>query len=149
MGKSQETWKKKEREKQKQKAKQEKEERKKERKGNAKNGGLENMMAYVDENGNLSSTPPDPKKKTVVKVEDIEIGVPKQKPIDPNDLIRKGKVTFFNEEKGYGFIRDQQTGESVFVHANNCQDPIQQNTSVSFEVEMGPKGASAINVKLA
>ncbi len=148
MGKSQETWKKKEREKQKQKAKQEKEEKRKERKENAKTGKLEDMMAYVDENGNLSATPPDPRKKTMVKVEDIEIGVPKQKPIDPADLIRKGKVTFFNDEKGYGFIRDQQSGESVFVHANNCQEPIQQNSSVIFEVEMGPKGASAINVRL-
>jgi cold shock CspA family protein len=148
MGKSQETWKKKEREKQKQKAKQEKEERKKERKEMAKSGNLGDMMAYVDENGNLSPTPPDPKKKRVIKVEDIEIGVPKQKPIDPAELIRKGKVTFFNEEKGYGFIKDQQSGESVFVHANNCYEPIQQNSNVSFEVEMGPKGASALNVKL-
>src|SRR5437762_2305647 len=99
MGKSQETWNKKEREKQKQKARKEKEERKKERKENSKSGDLKNMMAYVDENGNITSTPPDPKKKIIVNVEDIEIGVPKQKPVDPKDLIRKGKVTFFSEDK--------------------------------------------------
>ncbi|TMI92223.1 MAG: cold shock domain-containing protein [Bacteroidetes bacterium] len=149
MGKSQETWNKKEREKQKQKARKEKEERKKERKENSKSGDLKNMMAYVDENGNITSTPPDPKKKIIVNVEDIEIGVPKQKPVDPKDLIRKGKVTFFSEDKGYGFIRDQQSGESVFVHINSCAEPIQQHSVVTFEVEMGPKGANAVNVKLA
>jgi cold shock CspA family protein len=149
MAKSQETWNKKEREKQKQKARKEKEERRKERKENAKSGDLKNMMAYVDENGIITATPPDPKKKIIVNAEDIEIGVPKQKPIDPKDLIRKGKVTFFNEEKGYGFIRDQQSGESVFVHINSCTEPIQQQSNVSFEIEMGPRGASAVNVKLA
>ena len=61
MGKSQETWNKKEREKQKQKARKEKEERKKERKENSKSGDLKNMMAYVDENGNITSTPPIPR----------------------------------------------------------------------------------------
>jgi cold shock CspA family protein len=149
MGKSQETWNKKEREKQKQKARKEKEERRKERKQNAKDGNLENMLAYIDENGNISPTPPDPRKKIVVNAEDIEIGVPKQKPIDPKDLIRKGKVTFFNDAKGYGFIRDHQSGESLFVHVNSCAEPIQQHSDVSFEIEMGPKGASAVNVKLA
>ena len=149
MGKSQETWNKKEREKQKQKARKEKEERRKERKENSKGGDLQSMMAYVDENGIIMPTPPDPRKKIVVNVEDIEIGVPKQRPIDPQDLIRKGKVTFFNEEKGYGFIKDDQSGESVFVHINSCTEPIHQQSAVSFEVEKGPRGANAINVKLA
>ena len=66
MGKSRETWNKKEREKQKQKAKKEKEERKKHRKETAKAGDLENMMAYVDENGVISSTPPDPARKKIL-----------------------------------------------------------------------------------
>jgi len=148
MGKSRETWNKKEREKQKQKEKKEKEERKKHRKETAKTGDLENMMAYVDENGVISSTPPDPARKKIIKVEDIVIGVPEQKPVDPEDLIRKGKVTFLNEAKGYGFIRDQQSGESLFVHVNNCSQQIQHHDNVSFEIEWGPKGASAINVKL-
>ena len=148
MGKSRETWNKKEREKQKQKAKKEKEERKKHRKETAKASDLENMMAYVDENGVISSTPPDPARKKIIKAEDIVIGVPEQKPVNPEDLIRKGKVTFLNEAKGYGFIRDQQSGESLFVHVNNCSQQIQHHDNVSFEVEWGPKGASAINVKL-
>ena len=145
-----ETWNKKEREKKKQQEKKQKEERKQERKDNAKDGkSLNDMMAYVDENGNISSTPPDPRKKVDIKLEDIAIGVPKQEPVNPEDLIRRGTVTFFNEGKGYGFIKDQETQESVFVHVNSVQDRIKENSKVIFEVEMGPKGPNAVNVKLA
>src|ERR1700712_1570021 len=150
MSKSQETWNKKEREKKKQKSRQDKEEKKQERKDNAKEGkSFDDMLAYIDENGNISATPPDPRKKIKINVEDIEIGVPKQKPFDPADLIRKGTVTFFNEAKGYGFIKDQDSQESVFVHMNAFIDKIRENSRVTFEVEMGPKGANAINVRLA
>jgi cold shock CspA family protein len=150
MGKGHESWNKKDREQKKQKARKEKEERKKERKENAQKGrSLNDMIAYIDENGNFSSTPHDPSKRREIKVEDIEIGVPKQRPIDPAELIRKGTVTFFNEAKGYGFIKDSQNQQSVFVHVNNCTEPIQEQSKVSFEIEMGPKGASAVNVKLA
>ena len=145
-----ETWNKKEKEKKKQQKKKDKAERKLERKENNKdNNNFEDMLAYLDENGNLSSKPPDPKKKMVINAEDIEIGVPKQKPVNPEDLIRQGIVTFFNEAKGYGFIKDLATQESVFVHINSLSEPIKENNKVSFEVEMGPKGANAVNVKLA
>jgi cold shock CspA family protein len=144
-----ETWNKKEREKKKQQEKKDKAERKQERKDNAKSGNnLDSMIAYLDENGNLSSTPPDPRKKIVVNVEDVEIGVAKQAPVNPEDLIRKGIVTFFNDAKGYGFIKDQETQESLFVHANSLTQQIKEHNKVTFEVEMGPKGANAVNVKL-
>src|SRR5690242_17459764 len=118
MAKSQETWNKKDREKKKQISKKDKAERKLERKENAKEGkSFDDMIAYLDENGNLSSTPPDPRKRIEVNAEDIEIGVPKQRAVEPGDLIRTGIVSFFNEAKGYGFIKDQQTHESIFVHA--------------------------------
>jgi len=149
MGKGHETWNKKEREQKREKAKKQKEERKKERKENSKKGkSLDDMIGYVDENGNISSTPPDPKRKKEIKAEDIEIGVPKQQPVDPAELIRKGTVSFFNESKGYGFIKDDKNQQSVFVHVNSCSEPIQEKSKVIFEVEMGPKGANAINVKL-
>jgi cold shock CspA family protein len=145
-----ETWSKKEREKKKQQNKKEKAERKQERKENSKSGkSLDDMLAYVDENGNFSSTPPDPRKKVKINAEDIQIGVPKQADIDPADLIRKGIVTFFNESKGYGFIKDKETQESVFVHVNSLLEPIKEQSKVTFEVEMGPKGANAVNVKLS
>ncbi len=144
-----ETWNKKEREKKKKQSKKEKAEKKQERKENTKDGNdLESMMVYLDENGNFSSTPPDPRKRIQVNVEDIEIGVPKQVAINPEDLIRSGIVTFFNDAKGYGFIKDLQSQESVFVHINQLTEQIKENNKVSFEVEMGPKGASAVNVKL-
>jgi cold shock CspA family protein len=144
-----ETWNKKEREKKKQQSKKEKAERKQERKENAKDGkSLDNMIAYLDENGNLSATPPDPRKKVDIKLEDIEIGVPKQLPVNPEDLIRKGVVTFFNDAKGYGFIKDLETQESVFVHINSLNEEIKENNKVTFEVQMGPKGANAVNVQL-
>ncbi|HRO47182.1 cold shock domain-containing protein [Agriterribacter sp.] len=145
-----ETWSKKEREKKKQQNKKEKAERKQERKENSKSGkSLDDMLAYVDENGNFSSTPPDPRKKVKINAEDIEIGVPRQVPVDPADLIRKGIVTFFNESKGYGFIKDKETQESVFVHINSLLEPVKEHSKVTFEVEMGPKGANAVNVKLS
>ena len=148
MGKSQETFAKKEKEKKKQKQRQDKEEKMDERKANAKKGkSLEEMMAYIDEDGNISSTPPDPRKKKVFKQEDMQISVPKTEPTDPADLIRKGVVTFFNGDKGFGFIKDLVTQESVFIHVNQLQEPVKENDKVIFEVEMGPKGPSALNVK--
>lgn len=145
-----ETWNKKEREKKKQKERKEKEERRQERKEQAKEGkSFDDMLAYVDEYGQISSTPPDPKRMVkAVKLEDIEIGVPKQRPVDPSELIRKGTVTFFNDAKGFGFIKDQQTQESIFVHANSLSEPIKENNRVTFEVQMGPKGPNAVGVKI-
>lgn len=143
-----ETWSKKEREKKKRQIKKEKQERRQERKETSKQGhDPESMYAYLDENGNLSSTPPDPKKKIVINVEDIEIGVPKHED-NPEDLIHTGIVTFFNNDKGYGFIRDQETQQSIFVHVNAISEPINENNKVSFEVEKGPKGLNAISVKV-
>ena len=148
MGKSQETFGKKEKEKKKQKQRQDKAEKMEERKANAKKGKtLDEMMAYIDENGNIVSTPPDPKKRKIFNQEDIKIGVPKHEPVDPADLIRTGVVTFFNDAKGFGFIKELQTQESVFIHINQLSGPLKENEKVTFEVEMGPKGASAINVK--
>ena len=146
MGKSQETWNKKENEKKKQKKKKEKEARKEERKANAKDGNSFEI-AYVDEFGNFSSTPPDPTTRVKVKEEDIQISVPRHI-VSKEDLIRKGIVTFFNDSKGYGFIKDLETQESVFVHINNTTEPIKENNKVTFEVEMGPKGPNAVRVKI-
>jgi len=148
MAKSQETWNKKETEKKRQQKKKDKEQKKEERRANAKEGSsLDDMLAYVDENGNISSTPPDPRKKRKINEEDIAIGVPKQETIQV-EVIRKGTVTFFNDSKGYGFIKDQETQESIFVHLNGLVDKVKENSKVTFEVEMGQKGPNAVNVKV-
>ena len=126
MAKSQETFSKKEKEKLKLKRRKEKEEKKAERKANAVKGGdLEDMMAYVDENGNLTTTPPDPKKKRVNNVEDMVIGVQRQV-AEAVEIQRKGIVSFFNESKGYGFIKDLKNQESVFVHINGLVEKIKE-----------------------
>ncbi len=149
MGKSQETFSKKENEKKRQKKKKDKEEKREERKANSVKGkSLEEMMAYIDENGNITSTPPDPKKRKIINSEDIVIGVPRQEDV-VQEVVRNGVVTFFNELKGYGFIKDQQTQESIFVHINALQGPVKERDKVTFEVEMGPKGPNAVSVKPA
>ena len=150
MGRSQETFNKKEKEKKRLKKRQDKEQKKEDRKANASKGqGIDEMLAYIDDEGNITSTPPDPKQKKVINQEDIAIGVAKQAPADPADLIRSGTVTFFNTSKGYGFIKDQKSQESIFVHMNGLVNQIKDNDRVTFEVEMGQKGPTAVNVKLA
>ncbi|MER2998442.1 cold-shock protein [Pontibacter populi] len=150
MGRSQETFSKKEKEKKKLRKRQDKEAKKEDRKANSNKGKeLDEMMAYVDENGNITETPPDPtKKKKVIKQEDIQIGVSRQAEADPADLIRKGTVTMFNGSKGYGFIKDHETQESIFVHQNGVSGTIKENDKVTFEVEKGLKGLNAVKVKL-
>src|SRR6478736_6467948 len=97
MAKSRETFNKKEKEKKKQKKKQDKEEKKEARKADSKTLSFEDMLAYVDENGNLTTTPPDPSKKKTIKQENIQISVSKQEDREPEDLTRKGTVSFFDE----------------------------------------------------
>jgi cold shock CspA family protein len=147
MAKSQESWNKKETEKKRAKKKKDKEQKKEDRRANNKEGkSFDDMIAYVDENGNISSTPPDPKKKIIVNEEDIQLGIPKH--VDAPVKIRRGAVSFFNDSKGYGFIKDLDSQESIFVHVNALSEPIKEKDKVSFDVEMGPKGLNAINVKL-
>jgi cold shock CspA family protein len=141
-----ETFNKKEQQKRKQQKKKEKEQRKADRKANAKSGALEDMLAYVDENGNISSTPPDPNKKKVIKESDIVLGSRNVGGFEVNP-IRKGRVTYFNTSKGYGFIKDLQTQESIFVHVNSLTIPIKENDMVSFQTEHSVKGLAAVSVK--
>jgi len=148
MGRSQETFNKKEVRNKKEKKRKEKAEKRAARKEADKSGKLDDMIAYVDENGIITDTPPDPSKKKKTKLEDIEISVPKREDAEEMDPVRKGTVSFFNDSKGFGFIRDSETQESVFVHVNNVLEEIKEGNLVSFEVEMGPKGPSAIKVQV-
>ena len=142
-----ETFSKKEKEKKRLQKRKEKEQRKAERKANAKSGqSLEDMMAYVDENGNISDTPPDPSKKKVIKESDIVLGSRNVEGMNTNP-VRKGRITYFNTAKGYGFIKDILTQESIFVHMNALSTPVKENDMVSFETENSVKGLSAISVK--
>ncbi len=149
MGRSQETFNKKEVRNKKAKKRKDKDAKKQAKNQIEKKSSLEDMMAYVDENGVITSTPPDPTiKKKIIKAENIEIGVPKRDSLPDIDPVRKGIVSFFNESKGFGFIKDSETHESLFVHANNLLEEIKENNLVSFEVEMGQKGPIATKVKI-
>ncbi|KAK6022098.1 cold-shock DNA-binding domain protein [Ostertagia ostertagi] len=106
------------------------------------------MLAYVDENGNLSATPPDPKKAKVINADDIAVSVIKKEDI-VEEVLRKGKVTYFNESKGYGFIKDLKTQESIFVHINALAGPLSENDKVTFETEQTKKGLTAVRVNKA
>ena len=151
MGRSAETFRKKELEKQKVRQRQDKAEKMQERKANAKKGkSLSDMIAYLDENGNLSTTPPDPKMKKVFALEEIQIQTPKEEEREEETAAsRQGVVTYFSLSKGFGFIKDSQTGESAFVHVNQLSQQIKENDKVEYETENGHKGLNAINVRKA
>ena len=150
MARSKETFNKRDKEKQRAKAKQEKAEKMQERRANAQKGkSLDEMMAYLDEDGNISATPPDPRKAKVFKQEDMQIAVPKQEDRENEPTERTGILNFFNEAKGFGFINDQLSGERVFVHVNQITEPIYEGDKLTFEVEHGPKGLQAVNVRKA
>ncbi len=148
MGRSQETFSKKEKEKKRLKKRKDKALKREERKSNSVGGGLDSMMAYVDEFGQISSSPPDETvKKKEISAEDIEIGVPKREDI-PLDFKHTGKVIFFNDSKGFGFIKDDASDDKYFVHINGIIDgELKENDKVSFELEKGMKGMNAVRVQ--
>ena len=108
---------------------------------------LDDMIAYVDEFGNITSKPQDPSDKEETNAEDIEVSIPKSDGTSRSKE-RTGTVTNFYDSKGFGFIRDADTKESIFVHINNTHEDIAEGNKVSFETEKGQKGLAAINVKV-
>jgi len=148
MAKSQQTFNKSEKEKKRLKKREEKQKKKAERKANSKGGKFEDMIAYVDEYGNLTDTPPDPSKKIEVDLESIAISIPKKEHIEEEEEADKeGKVSFFDSSKGFGFIIDSSSQEKYFVHVSGLIDEIQENDKVTFELEKGMKGMNAVRVK--
>lgn len=109
MSRNQLTFKKKERAKKQQQKKQEKvQKRELSKSNNDKGKALEEMFAYVDEYGNISDTPPE--KKYEFKEEDL------QRPADPTEEYRYGKVSYYNEVGHYGFVRDNLSRETVYFN---------------------------------
>ena len=62
--------------------------------------------------------------------------------------MQSGKVKFFNESKGFGFIKDNGSDKEYFVHVTGLTEKVRENDEVSFEVAEGRKGLNAVNVKL-
>lgn len=105
------------------------------------------MIAYVDENGNITSTPPEERvKKEEIKLENIAVSTPKKE--DTGPVINKGRVEFFNPSKGFGFIKDLSSTEKYFFHISSAPENIAEGNIVTFETERGVKGMNAVNIAL-
>ncbi len=147
MGRSQESMQKKAVRQKKEKKRKDKEKRRLENKDQDKNT-FDDMIAYVDEFGNILESPPDPSEKEEVELEDIEVSVAKSDPNEVVDVLKNGVVSFFDESKGFGFIRDLDTDQRIFVHVSNLNEAIKENNMVTFEIGKGPKGPTAMNVSV-
>jgi cold shock CspA family protein len=145
MGRSHESWSKREKEKKKQKRKEDKLKKKEARKEDGGSKSFDDMIAYVDEFGNIVDTPPEEQNREEINAEDIVLGIP---PKEESDEINEGTVKFFDDSKGYGFIAVKGTGESLFTHIKSHIDEIQEGNRVTFDIAPGDKGPVAINVKI-
>lgn len=126
------------------KKKQDKRERREERKGhNDKGKSLDDMIVYLDEFGNLTNIPPDKQKRKKINVEDIQLGAA---PIEEQKEFT-GMVSLFFDDKAYGFITEDDSRETVFVHANKLMEPVTEKDRVTYEKEKTLKGYAAFNVK--
>lgn len=147
MGKAHETSGKKEIAKKKREKRKEKAEKKELRQSNTTKGKeLEDMLAYVDENGNLSSKPPDPRKRKEIRPEEISLSASGNSH-ETEDIDKTGTVVFFDKVKGFGFIKETDTVNSYFIHNNDLTEPITENDKVTFQVAKGKKGMHAVLVK--
>ena len=132
-------------EKQKQKKRMEKQRRKEERKASGASS-MDDMIAYVDANGNLTDTPPDLTEKEEVDAENISISTPKKEEEDP---VKSGRVEFFNEEKGFGFIKDRHSVEKYFFHISNAPEGIKTGDFVTYELEQGRNDMIAVRIEIS
>jgi cold shock CspA family protein len=151
MARSQQTFNKSEKEKKRLKKREDKRKKMEARKLEKEENGTDGIQfAYVDFNGNLTDTPPDPSMKEKVDAETIEVSIPKRDDSDIEDVdpVRKGKVSFFDSSKGFGFIIDSENSEKYFCHVSGLVDEIAENDKVSFELERGMKGMNAVKVTL-
>jgi cold shock CspA family protein len=145
MAKSQQTYSKIEKEKARAKKREDKKKKKEARKAEGGTSGIQ--FAYVDAYGNLTDTPPDPADKIKVEAEDIVLGIPKKEEGEEEDPLRKGKVSFYDSSKGFGFIIDAENNEKYFCHVSGLLDDIMENDKVEYELERGMKGMNAVKVK--
>lgn len=142
------TFEKREKEKKKQQKRLEKQRKKEERKASSGSGDLDSMMAYVDENGMLTDTPPDPAKRVEIDASEIVLGVPRreEEAVDP---MHTGRVDFFDTGKGFGFINEDGGRDRYFFHISGVLEEVREGEKVSYELERGPKGMNAVRVRKA
>ena len=134
---------KKENNKKKNKKLQDKQLRREDRKNNNNKGkSLDDMIVYVDVNGNFTSVPPHLQNRE----EDLAAAKKAKDTLENVDTEFTGTVTYTNE-KGYGFITEDKTGENVFFHQGQLEHPISKNEKISYEKESTVKGIRAINIQ--
>ncbi|MFV0593741.1 MAG: cold-shock protein [Draconibacterium sp.] len=146
MGRSSISFNKKELEKKRAKKRKEKQQRKEERKANGGSGSLDDMIAYVDENGVITDTQPDPIRKNV-DAKEIAISTPKKQ--EEEAVVLKGRVDYFKKDKGYGFIKDMLNNEKYFFHISDAFPDITEGNRVSYELVKGIRGTNAVKIEPA
>ncbi len=133
-------------EKKKEKKRKEKQQSKEERKASGAQS-FDDMIAYVDENGMITDTPPDPDKKQEVDLDNIAVSTPKKEEVE--EVVLKGRVEHFKPDTGYGFIKNLSGMEKYFFHISNAPENITEGNMVIFELERGEKGMNAVKIALA
>ncbi|KAB4437776.1 cold shock domain-containing protein [Bacteroides thetaiotaomicron] len=128
-------------------AKREEKQKKKDSKKLSSKSSFDDMIAYVDENGMITSTPPAENiKKEEINLDEIIIATPKKEDEEP--VILRGRVEFFNGARGFGFIKDLAGVDKYFFHVNNVVGNISEGNIVTFDLERGVKGMNAVNICL-
>ena len=144
MGRSKETFGKKEVRNKQLKKRKEKEKRKLEKKELGKQS-IDDMIAYVDENGVITSELPVPGDKQEINIEDIAVSTPKKQ--EEEAIVLKGRVEHFKKDKGYGFIKDLAGTEKYFFHITDAFPDISEGALVSFELAKGTRGLNAVKIE--
>ncbi len=143
MARSQNAFNKQQREKKKLQKKKAKQQKKEERRANSPGGDLDNMMAYLDENGNIIDTPPDqqPTKPNRTPGKEIEEKAPDL------DSERRGKVVYFSSDKGTGTILQDHSNERFKVFDDGLKVRVQEGDTVRFNLKEEEDQHIAINVR--
>lgn len=121
---------------------------KKEERKNSGSASFEDMIAYVDENGVISNTPPTPGEKTEeIDMSTILVSTPRQTE-EPVIMEHEGRIEYFNNSKGYGFIKNLKDAEKYFFHVSGLTEEATEGDIVTFKLERGPRGMNAVEIKL-
>jgi cold shock CspA family protein len=134
-------------EKKREQKRQEKQKRKEVRKANRGSMSFDDMIAYVDANGLITDTPPDPNEKQEVDVDSIIVSTP-QKTETEETVLMRGYVEYYVADKGYGFIRDDSGKNKYFFHISNAPANIAKGNTVVYELERGERGLNAVKIVL-
>ena len=115
--------------------------RKREERQSSGSRNFEKMLAYVDENGVLHTTPPEVGEREEIDASQIEVSVPRRS--EPEEIV------YFDAAKGYGFIRNSDNGEKYFFHITQAPAAIAEGNRVTFELERGTRGMNAVRVAIS